>query len=828
MRTFIKIAAIVTAAAFLITIAVAIFARIIITPERVREAVLPVAQKALNRDVQLGDISIRFFSGIILHDLRIMEPDGNEVFLSTEQAALRYRFLPLLSLQIVIDEIRIDEPRIRVVRLPDGTFNFSDLIADNDAGPAAAPALPRQDPVSDAGGVPVSLTVSAVRLNNGHILFNDAALNPDTPLQYQITRLNIATSSITLDNAFPFKLECRINNAPLSLEGHADMGTRSASARINVQNLDATAFLPYAADTLPGRLNSLIINLNARVEGSINQATAAGTLSLRDIDLVLDDLAEAPIRGAFASIDFDMSADMQTSTLDLRSMRVNLNGIVAETVGSIVNFDSEPSLALNITLPETPISTALAALPPALATDLLTMNPTGFITAQARLAGIPDSPAVLKDARIRLRDVEATTGGMRPGLNGSLLLTGDRIVSQDLIVTAAGNRAHIDLQAENLFDKPIHASAHISADHFDIDALLQPTASSARKTSPQKPETAVSAEEIGPFDLPVHANGCVKIAQAVYRGLTINDFNLTYRLADNVLTVEDMRGSIAGGTFNQSARIDLGRRGLAYKSTLSMQGVQADPVVSAFIPDMQGTVFGTLNLTLDADGTGTLPETLKKNLTCSTRMDLNDGRITGSGIARGLSDFLKLDELRELRFNTFGGTVNIKQGQAHLATEFNSTDVRMQPQGNIGLDGSLDLSLNAALGPVLMQKIDRRGHIASFFTDQQGWGRLPLKVKGSLDQPRFTLDTTGVRQQVEEKIIDTLQQRLLERTAPKQPPAEIPDTESPQEIQEETPPVSEQQADQETRQQRRQRKKEEKREDRRQAIEGILDDVLSR
>ena len=227
-------------------------------------------------------------------------------------------------------------------------------------------------------------------------------------------------------------------------------------------------------------------------------------------------------------------------------------------------------------------------------------------------------------------------------------------------------------------------------------------------------------------------------------------------LADNILTIEKMSGQTAGGTFSQSGRVDLGRKGLAYQSTLSLQGLQTDPVISACIPSAAGTLFGNLNLDLDASGHGTLPETLKQNLICASRMDIKDGRITGSGLAKALADFLSIDELRELKFSTFNGTVDVKQGRAHLDTELISTDVRMSPKGVVGLDGSLDLSLNAALSPTLMKKLDTSGKAMSFLTDQQGWSQVPLKIKGSFDHPRFNLDTIGLRQQAEEKLLDTI------------------------------------------------------------------------
>lgn len=821
MRSFMKIIIAAAAAAALAVIALAVFAKIIITPERIREAVVPAAETALNRSVQLGDISIRFFSGIILHDLRIMGRGSEEVFLSVSQASLRYRFLPLLSLQVVIDELQLEEPHITIIRLPDGTFNFSDLIA---ADGETVPATPRLKKTAQSGGLPVSLAIAKVRLNRGSVLFIDKAAGTEAPVQHDIGGLTIAARAITPDAAFPFELACRLNDAALRIDGHADMRNRSASARINLTNLDATALMPYVADMIPGRLSSLTANLNAKVEGDINQFTSSGTLTLRDINLLLNDLPEAPIRQATLSAAFDLTADLNASAVQLRSTRLSYNGITAQASGRIEQLDSNPLLALDVSAPGLSVAALMAALPPELIADASAMNPSGSIDIQARLEGPADSAAVVKKADIQLRDVQATLGSMRPSLSGSLQLTDDRLVSQDLVLDAAGSRASLDLTAENLFGTPIITTQKISAERFDIDALFATSTAGGRsagskKSAPQQ-EKLKPAEEIGPFDLPVRADGTVNIARAVYKGLMINDLHCVYRLADNVLTVEKMTGSVAGGSFSQSGRVDLGRSGLAYQSTLSVQGLQADPVLSAFLPGTQGTLFGSLNLDLEASGQGTLPDTLKKNLECTSQIDLTDGRITGLGLAKSLADFLNLNELRELSFSRFGGTVNIARGQARLDTELNGDDVRMRPQGVVGLDGSLDIGLNAALSPAIMKKLDKRERLALVLTDNQGWGRLPITIGGSLDRPRFSLDAAGLREQA----IENLQQRLIERVLPKEKPAADSGVETQHNLSQPAAPEPEPQ----TRQKTKKDRKKKQREERREMLEDTLRDVLSR
>ena len=72
--------------------------------------------------------AIRSYYGITLHDLSVSEPEGGEPFVAADAVVLRYQLLPLLFRHVVVDEVRLDAPRIRIERLPEGRFNFSDLL----------------------------------------------------------------------------------------------------------------------------------------------------------------------------------------------------------------------------------------------------------------------------------------------------------------------------------------------------------------------------------------------------------------------------------------------------------------------------------------------------------------------------------------------------------------------------------------------------------------------------------------------------------------------------------------------------------------------------
>jgi AsmA protein len=272
--------------------------------------------------------------------------------------------------------------------------------------------------------------------------------------------------------------------------------------------------------------------------------------------------------------------------------------------------------------------------------------------------------------------------------------------------------------------------------------------------------------------LPFRAKGEVRIRQALYKGLVIDALALDWRLEKNVLTVEKLTGNLAGGTFTQNARVDLGKKGLVYTTALELKGVQADPLVTALAPNSAGTLFGNLDLAARFDGRGTLAETVKKNLSGKGRFQLAEARLTGAGIARGLADYLQLEELRDVRFAKAEGDFTIDQGRVQVAADFAGSKLRLSPRGSAGLDGTLDLVLDTRLSPELTGKLDSHGKVSGYFKDAQGWGQVPLKLSGTVSAPRFTLDASAVKGQVKEKAREQLQKTLEKKLFKKGTPAE--------------------------------------------------------
>src|SRR5262249_5231825 len=128
----------------------------------------------LHRKVELGTVSVGFFSGLGVDDFKISErPDFQAgTFVSSDHFAVRINWPALLLKKIVIHSVELKKPNVTIIREPDGvTYNFSDLMAGASTNGAPAPAASTPPPSSSGSAFSV-LVVKAI-LTDGKLDFLD-------------------------------------------------------------------------------------------------------------------------------------------------------------------------------------------------------------------------------------------------------------------------------------------------------------------------------------------------------------------------------------------------------------------------------------------------------------------------------------------------------------------------------------------------------------------------------------------------------------------------------------------------------------------------------
>lgn len=1006
MRKFIKIIGVLVVILVVAVVGLMIAAKILITPERVRQVVVPLAEEQLNnRQVTIGDVDVRLFSGIVISDFKIGSIDDEEDFVSAQSLVLRYRIWPLLRRMVIVDEIKLISPSIRIERYESGEFNFSDLLAADPSADDEDPAMvesPEDTPVEESEGLPIGLLVNDISISGGKLVFMDQMAGRE----YQLTDFSVALNGVSPEKQFPFDvsgklnnapvhlkgtvnpltqhviatariqdldvapfmayapedfpgelssmkisvdiradataeavdsagqisigeidlllhdmpdahvengrfsidydvavdlvsqniviskadadvngillsaagsvhsygdspllditarlpmislsdivaavpqkmvasvLEMRpsgrvgadvhlkgspempeellqnaeitlekvraeinnlapeitgainvaknnqgsgdpgeyifdisanLNNAPLTLEGTINPGTRHVVAAVNIKDLDVTPFMALAPEDFPGKLDSMKLNVDLRADATEQAVDSSGRIFISDIDFLPNDLPDAHIENGRVSLDYDVGVDLLSENILLTKAETDINGILLSANGRILSFREAPQMDIMALLPMISLSDIVAAAPQKLVTPVLEMRPAGNISAQFHLKGSPDKPeAIVEKGEITLEKAGVTINELAPEVSGSIRITKDSAASDNLVIDLAGSPLHLNLTADNLMGEIKRVRHTLTAETLDIDKIL--AALGAQETpAPPPGDTTGTPEEPGPFDLPLDVKGDVRVAKAIYKGLSIDNFDLQYLLKDNVFTVNHIRGDIAGGTIAGKAEAKLDRKPLSYTADLSVQGTQAEYLLNALFPAAANTVYGTFFLNADLKGEGTGWGSISRSLTSNADVNVANGRLTGTGLAGGLSGFLGTESLEVLNFDSLKGNMNLKDGKFDLDSRLVSDDVRMSPVGTIGLDGSVNLSLDMRLSQNLASNIGGRDLVSALSRSSDGWALIPLKVGGTLWAPRFEVDASAVADQLKERGKEELQQqfqdRVLDRLTPRE------------------------------------------------------------
>jgi AsmA protein len=141
MGRLFKLIAILALLVLGLVIGLVIFLKSILTPDLVRQKVLPVVSEQIGRPITVGDIDIGLFSGITLRDVAIgakvsekaSESIERGALISAREASLGYDLMPLLSGRIVINHLSLKGPELTIVRRQDGSLNISELLGGQKA-----------------------------------------------------------------------------------------------------------------------------------------------------------------------------------------------------------------------------------------------------------------------------------------------------------------------------------------------------------------------------------------------------------------------------------------------------------------------------------------------------------------------------------------------------------------------------------------------------------------------------------------------------------------------------------------------------------------------
>lgn len=160
-------------------------------PNDYKPQIIDLVRQHTQRTLKLdGDIKLAFWPdiGVDLGKLSLSEHKSEQLFVAVEEARFSLKLLPLLSKQLVVDEVTVRGARINLVRHKDGRMNFDDLLDED----TAAPEKPVPQPPAGSGSQSFAFDVDRIVIADSMLDFRDEGAGT----RYAVSKLNLKTGRI--------------------------------------------------------------------------------------------------------------------------------------------------------------------------------------------------------------------------------------------------------------------------------------------------------------------------------------------------------------------------------------------------------------------------------------------------------------------------------------------------------------------------------------------------------------------------------------------------------------------------------------------------------
>jgi hypothetical protein len=773
----------------------AVVMRFVIGPEKIKSWVLPRAETALGRKVEIADAGLSFWPplGIVLEGLAVSNSAGfpEPFLLQAGRARAQIGIWPLLGGRIVFDDLELADVYCSYIVNPDGQSNVSDLLGGEGELPPILFerfSLDRlvvryRDLRSGTGGDLDSLSVHArlqpadrtvsVKVDLPHWRWYDSAdtIESRDPVQLSISGdMGADLKSLTVT-----KLEGSLSGLPVGGAG---------SLRARPAGLEAGFDLKLG----PIDLADLVKRLPPARRSALEAFTLSGTLS-GEFKLGYDGAMSNPVElegemvWLSGTIDYD---DRQVARFQSLSLPVGSRGFHV-SADDLMIFDGPTQVAVVGTPwpPERFEVTVSGTADLGAISQATGQGPYGGRLAYAfsgtgggldlsrwavRLRVNPERATVLQSGKSELR-VDG----------GSVVYDGEEIEWRDVEVESGPTRATLAGRAGSL---PWSSFFDSSAWALTMDLDVQSSFADIDRFFPElAPDTAQPREESAVPALPSLAASVKLRADTLVVGgarwLNVAG-ELSYR--DGRMTIDTLYGLVYGGQAALAGSVDLRRPDApAYDLSATADSVEVGDVLSRFVRAGR-YLRGKSSLSARVTGTGTELSDLVEELTVAGSASLLDTRLVNVEAARSVMGLIGAPQRDTLPLRALRNSFSVAHGKVRL-DDFACTALGSDWKiaGLAGFDGSLDYSIATRLSASLSERFQLPEALASRFSgealagadpvsllkDEEGRVGLYLRLAGSYDKPSVTFDwerlEPEIRARFKARVLDKLQKDAAEK-----------------------------------------------------------------
>ncbi len=205
--------------------------------------------------LNIGDVRFNPFTFQLgLADLKIRNESGSPTeapFLTLSDLAMDLTIGPLFRGDFVCTSFRADQMAVTLIRYPDNTYNFSQLLGTSKANTPAT--------LSDLLKFPFLFSINNISITNSSLIFDDRVLNQKhTVEKIMLTLPAFANFSYQSKATVSPSFSAVINGSPIQLTGEASMpgstGGEQTRVSFDLHDLDLPMYFNYLPPSFPLKL----------------------------------------------------------------------------------------------------------------------------------------------------------------------------------------------------------------------------------------------------------------------------------------------------------------------------------------------------------------------------------------------------------------------------------------------------------------------------------------------------------------------------------------------------------------------------------------------
>lgn len=304
-----------------------------------RKVVINTAINLVNREllgrIEVNDIKINILKGIQIENLKIYS--AGEILAEVESFQIKYNILPLFNNKLILDDVVLQNSRIRLIRgLSDSLWNFEKIAKPSDDSTESD--KPRW-----------IIVIKKFILSNGNIVICDSTSLPENTGKFNPKDLKISDLNINLWGSYD------IFNSKIHSNVHL-FSFNEKNNNLTIRNIIADASI----DTNRVSVNNFELytqNSGLRISGGINNINVfANTDSLKNqingsVSLKIDSLANSEL-GKFTNFKSNLQSKFSLATIiqgnadliEIKDFLISGEKTNISLIGKIIKpFDNENS-----------------------------------------------------------------------------------------------------------------------------------------------------------------------------------------------------------------------------------------------------------------------------------------------------------------------------------------------------------------------------------------------------------------------------------------------------------------------------------------------------